>query len=189
MRKSIIIIEEGEKMDNEIKKVKLEGKSIDEFSIDFLYVKNPDVDLEEHLNTLPPLVFYYSKLLNEAKARFDDVSSKYEFWRSQAYKIVAEELSQRGKRPTIQDINVEVDIRYENEINEWKLKIDKARVDYETTRAIVNALLVKKDTLLELARLKRVSVDSLSYIVREKENKKLSIEDAEKLLKGGKNEY
>jgi len=171
--------------------VKLEGNELfDEFSLDMLYIKDEN-NLEEHLNTLPVLFFYYSHLLNQSKAEYDDIISRYEFWRNQAYKIVAEELLQQRKRPTIQDINVEVDVRFEKEINEWKNKIDKKRESYEILKTIVNALTIKKDTLLELAKLRRQNLDLTTYEVKEKtptSKYKTKLLEAEEILRNKKEE-
>jgi len=171
----------------------IEGISLSIPSVDLLIVKD-DNNITEHLNLHPAGHLRYSLLYDMAKAELDEVKRQYDLWKSQTYRIVSQELSTKktgGRAPTIADINAEIDIRYEVEIANWLKKINEVASIVDVLKAYLNAWIVKKETLLELARLQRWAMENEIVVNK----KKLSnnnyyeekLKETEELLKGGRN--
>lgn len=173
----------------------IEGTSLSAPSVDLLVIKD-DNNITEHLNMHPVGHLRYTLLYDMAKAELDEVKRQYDLWKSQTYRIVSQELSSKkvgGRAPTIADINAEIDITYEKEIAKWQKKIDEVASMVDILKAYLNAWIVKKETLLELARLQRWSMESEIVVNKKKlyngsSSYEEKLKETEELLKGGKNE-
>ncbi len=165
----------------------IEGTSLVVPSVDLLIIKD-DNNITEHLNLHPAGHLRYSLLYDLAKAELDEVKRQFDLWKSQIYRIVSQELASKkvgGRSPTIADINAEIDIKYEAEIATWIKKINEVASTVDILKAYLNAWIVKKETLLELARLQRWAMDSEIVVNKKKLSYAEQLQETEELLKGG----